>query len=311
MSNIPILCDVPEVGVPVPEIVLLLLGQALEAVVAAAAGAEAVLPDAVGDAAGGEDEGGELGDQVDGVADGEVGAVVGEVGPDGQDAAGGAEGHDPAAGDGADGGARGVVQGPGQEAGAAGEGAERAEVDGAVLEAVAGPPPQHREAGDAQQGEGREPDAAHAGLVADEGDGDGDGRGGHVHGDGVVLGGGGGPAELVEDRGHEDRQALHRDVDAEEAARRDVVVDVEEGPPDVVRLDLLVRPRLELQVQPLRRDPLLALRQVLGRVRALRQEERRERPDDHGHDALEEEDVAPRVHVPADAPGWDLRKTPG
>ena len=90
---------------PVAQVGDLFLGLALEAVVAAAAGAQAVLPVAVEDAAEGEEEGADLADEVDGVADGEIGAVGREVGPDGKDTTHGAEGHDPAARNCADGGA--------------------------------------------------------------------------------------------------------------------------------------------------------------------------------------------------------------
>lgn len=106
------------------QIRLLLLGQAVEAVVPAAGVPQAVLAVAPVDAEGGEAQHDDLHGQVDVVADVVEGRVVAQVGPRGEDAAHGAQADDVAGRDGPDVGARVVVDRPGEEAGAAGEGAD-------------------------------------------------------------------------------------------------------------------------------------------------------------------------------------------
>lgn len=76
-----LLSHVAEVGVPEAELFLLLLGEALEPVIALAGSAKPVLPEAVDDAKDREQDDDDLADEVDGVADGEVRAVGRDICP--------------------------------------------------------------------------------------------------------------------------------------------------------------------------------------------------------------------------------------
>lgn len=126
-----------------------------------------------------------------------------------------------------------TVETPRQERGTAGERADGDEEDSHVLDIGRHVGAQHREPNDADGREQRQPDAALPRAIRHERDQDGDQTGQHVRRHRVQLRLGGRPAQVGEQRRHEERDALHRDVDEEEAERADVVVDVEDSPLDV------------------------------------------------------------------------------
>lgn len=189
-----------------------------------------------------------------------------------------------------------TIETPGQERRSTRESADGDEEDGHVLDVRRDIRTQHGEADDGDGRKQRQPDAALASAVRDERDEDGDETGQDVGRHRVQLGLGGGPTQVGEQCGHEKRDALHGDVDEEEAERADVVVYVENCPLDVVHLDFLVGIGLVVDHEALRGDELLALRQEGALFGFRGHEERRHHAEEHGNQAFEEENIAPSVN---------------
>jgi len=264
---------VSKIGVSIPKIRLLFLCKADKPVIAPTTRPDAVLTHTIEHTKDRQSQRDDLRREIDRVSDGEIRPIAGQVRPDRQDAARRPQGYYIAARDSPDRGSRRIIDAPGQEPRAAGESTHSAEVDGSVLETVSLAPAQQAETGDPQYREEGEVDAAQLSLVANIRGANRDQRRGHVHGYRVILCRERLIADLVQDRRQEHREPLHGDIDEEEAAGADVVVDVHDGALDVSRLHLLVRVRLVLDPYPLPRYPALPLREVCRRLGGLGKDE--------------------------------------
>ncbi len=133
-------------------------------------------------------------------------------------------------------------------------------------------------------------------LVAPVSHSDGDQARGNVGGDRIELRHSVGPAQVLEDGRHENRKALHGDVDEEEAQGAGVVVDAEDGLSDVLPRNGSRRICLVLADEPLHGDAPLPLRQEVGTAGARGHPNRGRQANDHGYQSFKKEDVPPRVN---------------
>jgi len=120
------------------------------------------------------------------------------------------------------------------------------------------------------------------------------------------------PAQVVQQRRHEERDALHGDVDEEEAKGAEVVCDVEHGAFHMAGPGLFLVGTAALDKKTSCSDDALALSEEPAVPRRWRHKERRRNADDDGQEALEEEYVAPCVDPHrVDAPFGDASQADG
>jgi hypothetical protein len=114
----------------------------------------------------------------------------------------------------------------------------------------------------------------------------------------------------LNDTYHEQRDALNRDIDTEEAECANVIVDVGQRSVHMVRCDTLVLLCAVLHPQSLERDPTLALIEKPGLVWACRHKERRTKAGQDSNYAFEEKNIAPRVDDHARGSPWGNTSKP-
>jgi len=180
--------------------------------------------------------------------------ILRQVGPRRHDSAAVPQRHDEATRDSANARPRRVIQSPGEERGAEREGARRSQEDGEVLDCLLLDGHEDRVPDNRHERAGEDEVAALLKVVTAPGHQDGPAAGDDVGRHGVELRLQGRPAEGVQNGGQEQREALHGDVDEEEADAADQVVDVEDGGLHVVQLDRLLAALLVLAVDALERD---------------------------------------------------------
>lgn len=167
-------------------------------------------------------------------------------------------------------------------------------------------PPQDRKAGETQQREGPQVHPTPARLVTHIGNSHSHETGTNIRRHAVQLRLGVCPAEGLQNRRQEHRKTLDGDINEEKAKGAGVVVDAKDGPLDVRPGDLLIGLCSVLANEALVCDHFLPFRQEFARPGRAGQPDGGYETDEHGHEAFEEENVAPGVDPHrGHAPGWN------
>jgi len=211
--------------------------------------------------------------------------------------------------------ALGVVRGPRDGVGDARVDAQGPEEGARVPDPGALGAQEHGEADDAEEGDEDVAEAALAGPVGDVTDGDGQDGGGGVGGHGEELGARGGVAQVVDDGGQEEGEGVQRPVGAHVDDGGEPGLPVLDGGPEIGQLERLVLGAgLLVHLEPADDAGPVDVGEEGGLVREVVHHPEGGDPDDHRHEAFEDEDPGPAAlaaHAAHQADGGREQPTEG